>query len=844
MSEQSSNNSSPGSVSSVVSLPGYQIKDVLGKGGMAVVYLAIQESIGRQVALKILAPDHTDESFTDRFLREARIISNLAHPNIITVYDAGVHQGCHYMSMEYVPGNSLRESRDKLSRLQKIDIIKQVGHALDYAGNKGYVHRDIKPENILLHEDGRAILTDFGIARSQHATQGLTMTGKIVGTPYYMSPEQAKGIPVDHRSDIYSLGVVLFQALSGYLPYDGPSVVAIGIKHISDPIPELPDGLELFQPIINTCLSKDPAHRYPSAAEFVQALEQISESELDYIEARANARLQATQLSGKDHHARTIASHDAISSGPVLQADQIRHATPAARPGRPDKQNRPQQKPFERDITASDDFKRLRRRRRTLLLMLLVIFAGLGYYRQADLILIWDQKIQPLLTELQQTIQQPAANTPDSPPPGDLPAVPADTEISADPAHTQAVIREESVSAQAHQYRQLLNENPADLNAQNDLQAIARWYDEKIRQHLTDQQLPAARQLVDQARQDLPPKIYLSQLNQTEQSLLLAEAISNHLRDASQYIQQGAYTTPAGKNALDEIQIVLRLDPEQARAKAMRQEIVRHFYDLGQSHFLKSELNRAREAVQNGLSVQATDPALIKLRTQIDDAVEEQRQIRLLLDKAHSLFAAGQVIEPDGESAVDYFTRVLAREPRQPDALSGLQKAEDHVVRQIDTAIWENRLQLAELYLKKAKNIFPASKPLEQVSHKLQSARAKNAPRITHILISQHPIVSLLRTQEVVTTTPSISVGFSYTNLPANTNVLNFRLDSLSEKLNLVNKKLLVADRHGEHIFTVQHPLATFLPGQYRITLRLENKTLLSHDFSIRAEAPSEVQLR
>ena len=186
-------------VSSVVQLPGYEIKDVLGKGGMAVVYLAIQKSIGRQVALKILAPDHTDDSFTERFLSEARIVSSLAHPNIITIYDAGVHQGCHFMAMEYVPGKNLRDARDLLNRKHKIAIIKQIALALDYAGKKGYVHRDIKPENILLHEDGRAILTDFGIARNQNAAQGLTITGKIIGTPYYMSPEQTKGLKVDSR---------------------------------------------------------------------------------------------------------------------------------------------------------------------------------------------------------------------------------------------------------------------------------------------------------------------------------------------------------------------------------------------------------------------------------------------------------------------------------------------------------------------------------------------------------------------------------------------------------------------------------------------------------------------
>jgi serine/threonine protein kinase len=270
--EAKDNQSVVSQVATVVNIPGYEIKEVLGRGGMATVYLAEQQSIGRQVALKVLYPDHSDPSFSDRFLREARIISKLAHPNIITIYDAGIHQGCHYMSMEYIAGKNLREARDKLTRKHKIAIIKQVAQALDFAGGKGYVHRDIKPENVMLHSDGRAILTDFGIARGQETQKGLTQTGKTIGTPYYMSPEQTKGLNVDHRSDIYSLGVVLFQALAGYVPYDGPSVVALGIKHISDPIPPLPKGLEIFQPIINIAMSKDPKHRYQTAGEFLMAL--------------------------------------------------------------------------------------------------------------------------------------------------------------------------------------------------------------------------------------------------------------------------------------------------------------------------------------------------------------------------------------------------------------------------------------------------------------------------------------------------------------------------------------------------------------------------------------------
>ena len=222
------------------------------------------------------------------------------------------------MSMEYVPGKSLREARDLLTRKQKVQVIKQVAQALDYAGKKGYVHRDIKPENILLHEAGRVILTDFGIARSLHVTRGLTVTGKTIGTPYYMSPEQTKGMKVDHRSDIYSLGVVLFQALAGYLPYDGPSMVAIGIKHISDPIPELPPGLDIFQQIINIALSKEPAHRYATAGDFFNALNAISEADLDYIDAKATA----LKNMGQDYRARTLSTSSSMVPPPDKPADR------------------------------------------------------------------------------------------------------------------------------------------------------------------------------------------------------------------------------------------------------------------------------------------------------------------------------------------------------------------------------------------------------------------------------------------------------------------------------------------------------------------------------------------
>ena len=286
-----------------IQIPGYEIKRQLGRGGMAFVYLAIQESFGREVALKVLAPDHAqDKEFSERFLREARIISQLVHPNIVTVYDVGIHEGYHYLSMEYIRGRDLQEACRSLSRSQIINIIRDVAKALEYAHQQGYVHRDVKPENIMLHDDGRVLLMDFGIARGSDTSLNMTKTGRAIGTPYYMSPEQTKGHPVDHRSDIYSLGIVLYQMLTGYVPYDADSAIAVGIKHVSEPIPQLTNSLRFLQPIINTCLSKNPTHRYQHASELIHVLEAVPQDMLEAADARAAAFRQA----GRNHNSETL----------------------------------------------------------------------------------------------------------------------------------------------------------------------------------------------------------------------------------------------------------------------------------------------------------------------------------------------------------------------------------------------------------------------------------------------------------------------------------------------------------------------------------------------------------
>ena len=265
----------------------YKIVRELGKGGMATVYLAIQESFEREVALKVMSPAlSADPSFGERFIREAKIVSRLVHPNIVTVYDVGVSNGHHFLSMEYVPGRDLRALRAKMSLRDVIGVIKDVALALDFANRKGCVHRDVKPENIMLHDEGgRAVLMDFGIAKLSDVSSGMTQVGTTIGTPHYMSPEQARGKAVDGRSDIYSLGVVFFWLLLGHVPFSADSAVAVGIKHLSAPIPVLPQALMVFQELIDKAMAKKPEQRFQSGRELAEALDRLNRFEIDAAEA-------------------------------------------------------------------------------------------------------------------------------------------------------------------------------------------------------------------------------------------------------------------------------------------------------------------------------------------------------------------------------------------------------------------------------------------------------------------------------------------------------------------------------------------------------------------------------
>lgn len=260
-----------------IHIPGYKILRPLGEGGMASVFLAIQESLEREVALKVMAPAlAANPEFSTRFISEGKITAQLNHPNLVTVYDIGSHNEINYLAAEYIPGGTLKAVMSHgLSVAAALDMTCDLARGLDYAHRKGFVHRDVKPGNILFKNDGTPVLADFGIAKAINAESGATMAGTSIGTPDYMSPEQARADKVDGRTDLYALGAMLFEILEGHRPYQADDPFTVALMHVSHPVPVLSGAHTWLQPLIDATMAKNPDDRVATGQDYVRLVEQL-----------------------------------------------------------------------------------------------------------------------------------------------------------------------------------------------------------------------------------------------------------------------------------------------------------------------------------------------------------------------------------------------------------------------------------------------------------------------------------------------------------------------------------------------------------------------------------------
>ena len=432
-------------------IPGYTIEREIGRGGMARVYLGIQRKFGRLVAIKVVSPQFTnDVGFGKRFVREARIIAQLSHPNIVQVHDAGVHGETYYLVMEYLRGGDLNRRLGRGMHMQAVvGVIKDVARALNYAHEKGYVHRDIKPENILFREDGSAVLSDFGIAKLVTAEGNMTRNGTIVGTPQYMSPEQASGRSLDGRADLYSLGVVIYRMLTGDVPYHAETAVAVGIRHLQDPIPRLPDHLQPFQAIINKVLAKNPDDRYQTGTELNEALDSI----------RADGLIPNSVIKTEIVTTAEIRAVTDVAASPIHDPRAIR--------AEPDQHRRSAQ--------------RRSRRSGVLAVLLLVVAAGTGIYFIPDR----EQLMEDLLYA-SGLVEDPSLQ---------------DAWREAQSLHGDP---NQSLAAIAAAYRRVLSLNPADEPARAALDSLAAQWKVDIDAALEGDDLALANAKLDESLSVFP----------------------------------------------------------------------------------------------------------------------------------------------------------------------------------------------------------------------------------------------------------------------------------------------------------------------------------------------------
>ena len=266
----------------------YELEELVGTGGMSTVYRARDQLLERYVALKVLHPHYADdEEYVERFRREARSVAQLSHPHIVTVIDRGEDAGQQFIVFEYIDGENLKQFVERTGPLptrRAVELALEIADALAFAHEHELVHRDVKPQNVLLTADGDAKVTDFGIARSLDVEHGVTQTGTVLGTSNYLSPEQASGLPATTATDVYSLGVVIYELLTGEVPFPGENFVAVAMKHINDPPPDVlekrPDVPLRLAAAVDRAMAKDPAQRFSTMDQLAWELRQCL-AELD-----------------------------------------------------------------------------------------------------------------------------------------------------------------------------------------------------------------------------------------------------------------------------------------------------------------------------------------------------------------------------------------------------------------------------------------------------------------------------------------------------------------------------------------------------------------------------------
>jgi serine/threonine-protein kinase PpkA len=872
------------SESTSLQIPGYRISRVLGQGGMAAVYLAIQESFEREVALKVLPPSlASDNSFTERFIHEAKIVSRLVHPNIVTVYDVGVVDEHYYLSMEYVPGQDLKQARHRLTLSQRLQVVKDIALALEFAGKKGCVHRDVKPENIMLHaEDGRAVLMDFGIARTTDVSMGMTQTGTAIGTPHYMSPEQARGKSVDGRADIYSLGVVLYLLLAGEVPFDADSAVAIGIKHVSEPIPRLPTELHDFQALLNKCLSKKPEHRFQTGVELIAALDDLNEQAIsdaanfitvqsDNFQSTVDTRATTVLHSGAVENASgdgttqlASAAAEAVDAD-VITADVLDRVDTIIEPART---------PWWSwvagvGVAASVAFGVFYQQRLPDSVRLPIASAVAASHSQLEKTvtntLADDGVIQaPGTTEEPASSKKPigiaaeeqnsvafnesAEKTADAETLINETAATESVSVEQEPVLVQTLeVKLQSLSerqslladdvelapALADDYRQLLGQYPESAETRQGLKQLREFLGREVQQSIEARDLTKAKQLVDVVGQTFPRIKNEPRFLRWTSRLQQAQALQQHLESAETAIEnnQLSEATQAFNAARD-------IDAENPLIKVGFSKIAQQYAQHGQALVEQGQWQQAQASIVKGLALAPEQPLLRQLSRRID----KQRQLDTLIKRAVQYSAKGYLISPANQNAAAIYRAVLEEYPSHHVAVQGLRKVELGLVDNVQALHGGGNLDGARTKALTALEAFPHSHELQalkaDIDQRVAEAIAETQPRVPKILVSNTTLSSIVEdSQATLAVDRVLHVGFQFENFEADNSVVQAILFDGARSLQIAQVPVILSGHDGVQFFRIERPVEGFGDGGYSIDLVLGDQRLSSTTFEVKNTA-------
>jgi hypothetical protein len=683
----------------VIEIPGYRILRQLGRGGMATVYLATQESVEREVALKVMAPALLlDENFGERFLREARIAAKLHHRHVVGVHDVGRAGDCHYIAMEYVGGGAV-QAKDGSTRgvAFALRVAREIATALNYAQEKGFVHRDVKPDNILLREDGSSVLTDFGIARACDSSLHMTRTGAIVGTPHYMSPEQARGRPIDGRADLYSLGIVLYEMLVGRVPYHADDSLAIGIKHITEPVPQLPRSLEALQPLLDRLLAKEPDDRFQTGNDVAAAIAEL-ERELPDEAGMAPFNAGRDDDRGESWPSMHSGATPPVASSPMFATDTRERAEPAI--GRIDQivaalDAEPMR--ADREAPLAREARKPRRRRGVGAVLVLALLAAAGFaawhYQDALRRLLPRTEFNDTLTRAQRALDA-----------GKLVGNQGDS------------ARELFLAARA--------QDPDNDIARRGLDVVGRKLIEQSEAALARGDAVAARGMLDDARELLGGGADIDRIEQAlKQRESQGDETAQWLEQARAALEARSLVGTDGAAAL--YQRVLDGDPGNALAQAGLRKTADALAAQARSALAANDVAGASARSDDIARILPSWPGLPELLGQIAKARETARAaLEETLDRAEAQVHAGALVGGE-DSALDLFRDVLKQDPGNARAKQGLRTVAQAFVVQANAAIDGDNADEAAKLLDQATQLAPTSPDLRAARANLRELRER-----------------------------------------------------------------------------------------------------------------------